>query len=71
MFCPEFLKQGVDLKRLPQDTGLYSILRYINTTHLFLNEKSEKPLEFFLFFVYYIEILFSWVSAHFGSQKET
>lgn len=48
MFCPE---QGVNLKRL-QDTGLYSILTYINTTHLFLKEKSEKPLEF-CFFVFF------------------
>lgn len=69
MFCPE---QAVNLKRL-QDTGLYSILRYINTTHLFLKEKSEKPLEFFFFFffVYHVEILFSQFSAHFGSQRET
>lgn len=68
MFCPEFLNRGADLKRLPQHIGLYSSLRYINTTRLFLNDTSEKPLEF-VFFPHIKKILFS-VFAQFDSQRE-
>jgi len=46
MFCPDFFfKTGCRFK----DTGLWSTVVYINNIHLFLNDKSEKPLEFFCF----------------------
>ena len=47
MFCPEFLRQGVDLKTLGY--GLSWCI--ITASIFFLNDKSEKPLEFFVFHI--------------------
>lgn len=66
MVRPEFLRLGFELKRLPQDVGLYPmwvggwlVWGWAGLVEpICFKDKSEKPLEFFCLFVFHIEILF-------------